>query len=180
MLLILWHCSKPAKTVLICPFYFLKQSSWWFTCQAFLTLCCAKLLQSCPTLCNPMDHSLPDSFVRAIPQARIVECAAMLSSRGSSQPRNWTHCFLSLLHCQVGSLPPYDAYWCLFFFFFKEASKGFAYHHTSKRTKILIWALGVHNQYWYMKSIYCYVVNGFFGMYPVLQGEWPYEISLLL
>ena len=150
MLLILWHCSKPAKTVLICPFYFLKQSSRWFTCQAFLTLCCAKLLQSCPTLCNPMDHSLPDSFVRAIPQARIVECAAMLSSRGSSQPRNWTHCFLSLLHCQVGSLPPYDAYWCLFFFFSKRHLKDlptitpqrepkFWYEHWEYITSIGIW-----------------------------------------
>ena len=28
----------------------------------------AKLLQSCPTLCNPMDHSLPDSSVHGILQ----------------------------------------------------------------------------------------------------------------
>ena len=55
----------------------------------------AKLLQSCPTLCNPMDCGLPGSSVRGILQARIIEWAAMPSSRGSSQPRDWTHvsCF---------------------------------------------------------------------------------------
>ena len=33
----------------------------------------AKSLQSCPPLCNPMDHSLPDSSVHGILQARILE-----------------------------------------------------------------------------------------------------------
>ena len=33
----------------------------------------AKLLQSCPTLCDPMDHSPPGSSVRGILQARIQE-----------------------------------------------------------------------------------------------------------
>ena len=44
----------------------------------------AKLLQSCLPLCNPMDCSLPGSSVRGILQARILECVAMPSSRGSS------------------------------------------------------------------------------------------------
>ena len=43
-----------------------------------------KLLPSCPTLCNPMDHSLPGSSVNGILQARILEWVAMPSSRGSS------------------------------------------------------------------------------------------------
>ena len=51
----------------------------------------AKSIQSCPTLCNPMDCSLPDSSVRGILQARILEWVAMSSQRGSSQPRDWTH-----------------------------------------------------------------------------------------
>ena len=46
--------------------------------------------QSCPTLCNPMDCSSPDSSVLGILQARILEWVAMPSSRGSSQPRDWT------------------------------------------------------------------------------------------
>ena len=41
-----------------------------------------KSLQSCPTLGDPMDCSLPCSSVHGIPQARIVEWASMLSSSG--------------------------------------------------------------------------------------------------
>ena len=44
----------------------------------------AKSLQSCPTLCGPIDCSLPDSSVHEILQTRILEQAAMPSSRGSS------------------------------------------------------------------------------------------------
>ena len=40
----------------------------------------AKLLQSCPTLCNPMDHSPPGSSVHGILQLRIPWWVAMLSS----------------------------------------------------------------------------------------------------
>ena len=50
----------------------------------------AKSLQSCLTLCNPMDCSPPGSSVQGILQARILEQVAMPSSRGSSQPREWT------------------------------------------------------------------------------------------
>ena len=46
-----------------------------------------KSLQSCPTLCNPMDHSLPGSSVRGILKERILEWVAMPSSRGSSWSR---------------------------------------------------------------------------------------------
>ena len=52
---------------------------------------CAKLLQLYPTLYNPMDCNLPDSSVRGILQARILEWVAISSSKGSSQPRDWTH-----------------------------------------------------------------------------------------
>ena len=33
----------------------------------------AKLLQSCPTLCDPIDGSPPGSFVQGIFQARVLE-----------------------------------------------------------------------------------------------------------
>ena len=42
--------------------------------------------QSCPTLCDPRDCSLPGSFV----QARILEWVAISFSRGPSQPRDQT------------------------------------------------------------------------------------------
>ena len=46
--------------------------------------------QSCPTLCDPMDNSLPDSSVHGILQARILKWIAMPSPRGSSLPRDQT------------------------------------------------------------------------------------------
>ena len=42
------------------------------------------VVQSCPTLCNPMDCSPPGSSVNGILQARILGWVAMTSSRGSS------------------------------------------------------------------------------------------------
>ena len=44
----------------------------------------------CLTLWDPMDCSPPGSSVRGILQARILECVAVCSSRGSSQPRGQT------------------------------------------------------------------------------------------
>ena len=44
----------------------------------------------CLTLCDPMDCSLPGSYVHGILQARILEWVAVPFSRGSSQPRDWT------------------------------------------------------------------------------------------
>ena len=56
------------------------------------TPCCSKLLkmkvkviQSCPTLCDPMDYT-----VHRILQARMLEWVAFPFSRGSSQCRDWT------------------------------------------------------------------------------------------
>ena len=50
----------------------------------------AKSLQSCPTLCDPMDCSPPGSSVHGILQARILEWVAVPSFRKYSWPRNWT------------------------------------------------------------------------------------------
>ena len=46
----------------------------------------AKSLQSCPSLCDPMDCSPPGSSVHGILQARMLEWAAVSSSKGSSEP----------------------------------------------------------------------------------------------
>ena len=50
-----------------------------------------EVVQSCPTLSDPMDCSLPGSSVHGIFQARVLEWVAMPSSRGSSRPRDQTH-----------------------------------------------------------------------------------------
>ena len=46
--------------------------------------------QSCLTLCNPRDCSLPGSSIHEIFQARILESVAISFSRGSFQPRDQT------------------------------------------------------------------------------------------
>ena len=78
----------------------------------------AKLLQSCPTLCDSMDHSLPGSSVHGILQARILEWVVqgIFPTQGSNLY------LLHLLHRQAGSLPlappgkPH--YWAKYFYAF--------------------------------------------------------------
>ena len=59
--------------------------------------------QSCPSLCNPMDCSLPGSSDHRIRQARILEWGAISFFRGSSQPLLQgifpTRSYLGLPHC---------------------------------------------------------------------------------
>ena len=50
----------------------------------------AKSLQSCPTLCDPMNHSPPGSSVHGILQARTLVWVAIPFFRGSSRPRDRT------------------------------------------------------------------------------------------
>ena len=51
----------------------------------------SEVAQSCLTLCDPVDCSLPGSSVNGILQARILEWVAISFSRGSSHPRDRTH-----------------------------------------------------------------------------------------
>ena len=52
-----------------------------------------KVTQSCLTLCDPMDCSLPSSSVHGILQARVLEWVAISFSRGYSRPKDQTqHC----------------------------------------------------------------------------------------
>ena len=55
----------------------------------FELACCVKV-KSCPTLCDPVECSLPCSSVHGILQARILEWVAISFSRGSSRPRDST------------------------------------------------------------------------------------------
>ena len=65
--------------------------SGWPLCEAS-QVTEAKSLQSCFTFCNSMeDYSPSGSSVHDILWTRILDCVAMPSSRGSSQPRDRTH-----------------------------------------------------------------------------------------
>ena len=59
----------------------------------------SEVAQSCPTLCDPMDCSLPGSSVRGILQARILEWVAISFSRRSSPPRDWSRVFCIVGRC---------------------------------------------------------------------------------
>ena len=68
-------------------------------------LYCSKSLQSCSTLCDPMDCRPPGSSVHGILWAIILVWVTMPFSRGSSPPRESHLCLLCLLHWQADSLP---------------------------------------------------------------------------
>ena len=48
------------------------------------------IVQSCLTLCDPMDCSFPGSSIHGILQAKVLEWVAISFSRGSSWLRDWT------------------------------------------------------------------------------------------
>ena len=76
-------CSRPPW-----PAY-----SLHFPCDLKLSPCCYLVTESCPTLCDPMNHSPPGSFVHRILQARIQEWVAISFSRGLSQLRDRIRAF---------------------------------------------------------------------------------------
>ena len=66
------------------------------------------VIQLFPTLCYPMDYSLPGSSVHEIFQVRILERVAnFLPSRGPSLPRDGA-CVFGIMHWQADSLPPHQ------------------------------------------------------------------------
>ena len=70
-----------------------------FVCISLMAMCVhAKSLQPDPTVCDPMDCSLPGSSVHGILQARMLEWVAVPSSRGSSRTRDQTHICYVFLH----------------------------------------------------------------------------------
>ena len=56
----------------------------------FKSFVCSLSYKLCPSLCNPMDYSPPDSPVHGIFQAKILESVTIFFSRGSSRPRDQT------------------------------------------------------------------------------------------
>ena len=68
----------------------------------------AKSLQSCPTLCNPMDYT-----IHGILQAGILEWAAFPFSRGSSRPRDRTQvsCIAGRFFTSWATGKPRSSFW---------------------------------------------------------------------
>ena len=62
-----------------------------FTKQRPYACLCGQSLQLRSAVCDPVDCNPPVSSVHGILQTRILQWVVMPSSRGFSQPRNWTH-----------------------------------------------------------------------------------------
>ena len=60
------------------------------SCKELLGTKVSEVAQSCLTLCDPTDCSLPGSSIHGIFQARVLEWVATSFSRRSSRPRDWT------------------------------------------------------------------------------------------
>ena len=86
------HWLSILHMVMLFPYYSLHTSHPLLStpqpCPYFLRLCLNCMLHalSCPTLCNPMDCTLPNFSAHG-----ILEWVAISSSTGSSWPRDQTH-----------------------------------------------------------------------------------------
>ena len=97
--------KKKKKTSFIQQLEKARRANGFWLLRQFTQLVRAKSLQSCSTLCDPLDCSLPGSSVHGIFQAGILEWITMPSSRGSFCPRDGT-CISSIyLNWQADFLP---------------------------------------------------------------------------
>jgi len=97
-LYIIWRNIKLALSRLwkfVCILQSLQQpenkfNSYWILIYGYgcVYMWSVNVTQSCLTLCDPMNYSLPGPTVHEILQTRIIEWVAIPFSRGSSQPRD--------------------------------------------------------------------------------------------
>ena len=82
----------PYHTNLNLPISFKKfiYFNWNYFTLVITLVSLSEVAQSCLTLCDPMDCSLPGSSVHGIFQAILLEWIAISFSRRSSQPRDQT------------------------------------------------------------------------------------------
>ena len=88
-IIFLHFCNKKEERIYIVIFFTVFNSHKLF--DKYCVLRAVRSLQLCLTLCDPMDCSLPGSFVHGISKARILEWVAIFYSKGSSRPRDQTH-----------------------------------------------------------------------------------------
>ena len=83
---------------------FLKPDTGDLCTLLWTCVCECVCAQSCPTLCNPVDCSLPGSSVHGIFSASTKMCCHELL-QGIFPNQGSNPCLLCLLHWMVGSLP---------------------------------------------------------------------------
>ena len=114
----LWEnfCQNPSWILIVCQFFPINYSSWktgQFNSHTTVVLkvsaaaaAAAKLLQSCPILCDPIDGSPPGSPILGILQARTLEWVAISFSNACK----WKVKVKSLSCVQVLATPWTAAY----------------------------------------------------------------------
>ena len=114
------NSSTGVATTLFCMFVFnisslYSRKEWNHIAAVFLYLIFfhlvwysqeSKVALLCPSLCNPMDCSLPGSSVHGIFQVKILGWVAVSFSRGSSQSRGWIWVSPTLQANALPSEPP--------------------------------------------------------------------------
>ena len=87
-----WHLLLHHLTILLYLFTNIRKIVIWNSHNGKqYVYMCAKLLQSCLILFDPMNISLSGSPVNGILQAIILEWVAISFSRGPSQPKDQSH-----------------------------------------------------------------------------------------
>ena len=115
----------------------------------------AKLLQSCLTLCHPMDYSPPGSSDHGVLQTRITGVGCHSFSRGSSTPRDWTG--VSYIFCMgrwADSLPlvPTEKLSIIYNSGKKENLPGELVSFPSQTSRTL---LTVHSSGFFLAMLFC-------------------------
>ena len=102
---------------------------WLRKCVSLYIAVCL-VAQLCPALWDPVDCSLPSSYVCGILQARILEWVAMPTSKASSQPRDRT-CTFCITHIsrqifchRTPAILPSITFFCLHLFCVLPLSPG--------------------------------------------------------
>ena len=107
--MICWNDSQDSAKPLDSRLCFITVKRWGFPDGA--AAAAAKSLQSCPTLCDPINWSPPGSPVPGILQVRILEWVAGPFSRGIFLAKESNLHLLCLLHWKEGSLPLTSTIW---------------------------------------------------------------------
>ena len=107
--------------------------------EEYIVLCA----QSCATLWDPLDDSLPGSSVHVSFQARILEWAAISSCRGSSQPRDRTRasCIAGRFFYQYQETSP-NLPWFGCFYSGAASTSGLLFHIWSYHAQAVYFQIG--------------------------------------
>ena len=114
-----------------------------YTKYMYINSCCCLVAKPCPTLCDPMDCSLPGSSVHGISQARILEWVAIPFFRASSWSRDQTP--ISWIAGRFFTIEPLGKpyYLCVCVYMCIGEGKGYPLQYSGlENSRDCIWSMG--------------------------------------